>query len=137
MRPRPWLVLKTRILQGESAFVPGVKPPANVIISPESGVWQKTSGKTFAATFITMEYDPNPPFALFEFDKILFTGVLSDSGDQMELTALVTLFDPNGKQLPPQEGIPNKANGVRIPVEILPNVSHTLPVPPIPTAPAP
>jgi hypothetical protein len=95
-------------LQGESAFVPGVKPPANVIISPESGVWQKTGGKTFAATFITMEYDPNPPFALFEFDKILFTGVLSDSGDQMELTALVTLFDPNGKQLPPRKASPTK-----------------------------
>jgi hypothetical protein len=124
-------------LQGESAFVPGVKPPASVIISPESGVWQKTGGKTFAATFITMEYDANPPFALFEFDKIQFTGVLSEAGNQMELTALVTLFDPNGNQLPPLEGIRDKANGVRIPLEVLPNTSHSLPIPPKPTAPAP
>lgn len=122
-------------LQGESAFVPGAKPPESVIISPESGVWQKTGGKTFAATFITLEYDANPPFALFEFDKIQFTGVLNESGDQIALTALVTLFNPDGTQKPPQEGIPDKANGVRIPVEILPNTSHTLPIPPIPTAP--
>jgi hypothetical protein len=124
-------------LQGESAFIPGVKPPDSVIISPESGVWQKTGGNTFAATFITLEYDANPPFALFEFDKIQFTGVLSESGNQMELTALVTLFDPNGNQLPPLEGIRDKANGVRIPLEVLPNTSHSLPIPPKPTAPAP
>jgi hypothetical protein len=55
----------------------------------------------------------------------------------MELTALVTLFDPNGNQLPPQEGIRDKANGVRIPLEVLPNTSHTLPIPTKPTAPAP
>jgi hypothetical protein len=124
-------------LQGESAFIPGVKPPDSVIISPESGVWQKTGGNTFAATFITLEYDANPPFALFEFDKIQFTGVLSESGNQMELTALVTLFDPNGNQLPPLEGVRDKANGVRIPLEVLPNTSHSLPIPPKPTAPAP
>ena len=100
-------------------------------------MWQKTGGKTFAATFITMEYDANPPFALFEFDKIQFTGVLSEAGNQMELTALVTLFDPNGNQLPPLEGIRDKANGVRIPLEVLPNTSHSLPIPPKPTAPAP
>ena len=66
-----------------------------------------------------------------------FTGVLSDSGNQIELTALVTFFDANGNQLPPQEGIRDKANGVRIPLEVLPNTSHTLPIPTIPTAPAP
>jgi hypothetical protein len=64
-------------LQGESAFVPGVKPPESVINSPESGVWQKTGWKTFAVTFLTMEYDANPPFTLFLFDKIQFTGVLN------------------------------------------------------------
>jgi hypothetical protein len=118
--------------QGESAFIPGVKPPENVIISPESGVWQKTGWKTFAATFITLEYDPNPPFALFQFDKVQFTGVLNKSGDQIELTALVTLFDPDGNQRPPKEGIRDKANGIRIPLEILPSTAHSLPVPATP-----
>jgi hypothetical protein len=108
-----------------------------VINSPESGVWQKTGWKTFAATFITMEYDANPPFALFEFDKIQFTGVLNESGDRIELTALVTLFNPDGTQLPPREGIHDKAIGIRIPLEVLPSTAHTLPIPPIPTTPTP
>ena len=120
-------------LQGESAFVPGAKPPESVIISPESGVWQKTGWKTFAATFITMEYDANPPFALFEFDKIQFTGVLNKSGDQIELTALVTLFNANGTQK--GDSFPDKANGIRIPLEVLPNTAHSLPIPPAPAAP--
>jgi hypothetical protein len=72
------------------------------------------------------------PFALFEFDKIQFTGVLNESGDRMELTALVTLFDADGNQLPPKEGIRDKANGIRIPLEVLPSTSHTLPIPAIP-----
>src|SRR5258708_5685294 len=28
-------------VQGESAFVPGSPPPLNIIVTPESGVWQK------------------------------------------------------------------------------------------------
>jgi hypothetical protein len=127
--------------QGESAFDPAStnppKTPLNVINSPESGVWQKTGGNTFAATFLTMEYQVDSSnnslsAPLFQFDKVHFTGVLSDSGNQIELTALVTFFDANGNQLPPVDGIRDKANGVRIPVEILPSTSHTLPIPPIP-----
>jgi hypothetical protein len=114
-------------VQGESAFVPGVKPPENVIISPESGVWQKTGWKTFAATFITLEYDANPPFALFEFDKIQFTGILNKSGDQIALTARVTLFNPDGTQR--GDSFPDVANGTRIPLEILPSTAHSLPTP--------
>jgi hypothetical protein len=45
-----------------------------------------------------MEYDANPPFALFELAKIQFTGVLSESGDQIELRALVTIFNPDRTQ---------------------------------------
>jgi hypothetical protein len=132
--------------QGESAFDPAStnppKTPFNVINSPESGVWHKTGRNTFAATFLTMEYQVDSSnnslsAPLFEFDKVQFTGVLSDSGNQIELTALVTFFDANGNQLPPQEGIRDKANGVRIPLEVLPNTSHSLPIPPIPTAPVP
>jgi len=122
--------------QGESAFVPGGQPPTNVIVTPESGVWQKTGWNTFAATFLTIEYQVNPPNAtLFQFDKVQFTGVLNESGDRMELTALVTFFDANGNQLPPKEGIPDKANGIRIPLEVLPSTSHALPIPTPPPAP--
>jgi hypothetical protein len=125
-------------VQGESAFVPGVKPPENVINSPESGVWQKTGWKTFAATFLTIEYQVqvNPLSApVFEFDKVQFTGVLNESGDRMELTALITFFDVNGNQLPPKEGIPDRASGIRIPLEVLPSTSHALPIPTPPPAP--
>lgn len=130
--------------QGESAFDPSAvnppKPPSNVINSPESGVWQKTGWNTFAATFLTMEYQvdasTNPPSApLFQFDKVQFTGVLNESGARMELTALVTFFDANGNQLDPKEGIRDKANGIRIPLEILPHTSHSLPIPTPPPAP--
>ncbi|HYZ75309.1 MAG TPA: hypothetical protein VE641_19680 [Chthoniobacterales bacterium] len=120
-------------VQGESAFLPGSAPPLNVINSPESGVWSKTGGKTFAATFLTIEYQVTPPTApVFQFDKVQFTGVLDDSGDEMKLTALVTFFNPDGSQK--GDSISDTANGVRVPLEVLPNTSHTLP---IPTPPAP
>jgi len=122
-------------LQGESAFDPGAKPPSNVINSPESGVWQKTGWNTFAVTFLTMEYQldtsTNPPSApLFQFDKVQFTGFLKDSGDRMEITAaVITNFDAKGKLI----GVPIKffttVRGVRIPLEVLPNTSHQLPIP--------
>jgi hypothetical protein len=121
-------------VQGESAFVPGGQPPSNVINSPESGVWQKTGWKTFAATFLTIEYQ-SPGQALNQFDKVQFTGVLNESGDRIELTALVTFFDANGNQLPPKEGIHDRASGIRIPLQILPHTSDTLPVPTPPPAP--
>jgi hypothetical protein len=52
--------------QGESAFDPAsTNPPKtlfNVINSPESGVWHKTGRNTFAATFLTMEYQVDSAF---------------------------------------------------------------------------
>jgi hypothetical protein len=119
-------------VQGESAFVPGGQVPSNVINSPESGVWQKTGWKTFAATLLTMEYQVqvNPLSApLFQFDKVQFTGVLNESGDRIELTAAISFYDSSGNQIGDTIQVPTKAHGVRIPLEILPNTSHTLPIP--------
>ncbi len=110
---------------------------------PESGVWQKTGWKTFAATFLTIKYEAplnekdaesGEGVKLHQFDKVQFAGVLKESGDRMDLTALVTVFDSDGNQLPPKEGIPDTANGVRIPLEVLPNIAYSLPTPG-PTAP--
>jgi hypothetical protein len=119
-------------LQGESAFVPGAKPPESVIISPESGVWQKTGWKTFAVTVLTMEYDANPPFGLFQFDKVQFTAVLNASGDRIDLpNPVITNYYPNGKLKAGPNVFP-EAHGVRIPLEVLPFTSHSLPIPTAP-----
>jgi hypothetical protein len=131
----------TQDTQGESAFDPGAtnprNPPLNVITSPQHGVWQKTGGNTFAATLLAIEYevstDPtNFGSPLFRFDKTQYTGKLNETGDRMEISGLGTFFDQDGNQLPPTEGSSFKANGVRIPLEVLPNTSHTLPIPPAP-----
>ena len=117
-------------VQGESAFLPGSPPPLNVINSPESGVWGMTGAKTFAATFLTIEYQVTPPTApLFQFDKVQFTGFLYESGDRMELTAAISFYDSSGNQIGDTIQVPTKAHGVRIPLEVLPNTSHTLPIP--------
>jgi hypothetical protein len=113
-----------------------------VINSPESGVWQKTGWNTFAVTFLTMEYQvdtsTNPITApLFQFDKVQFTGRLNETGDRMEITAaLITTFNPDGS-LKESIPVPVKTHGVRIPLEVLPNTSHTLPIPAIPIIPVP
>jgi hypothetical protein len=116
-------------IQGESAFNPTASPPANVINSPESGVWQKTGWNTFAVTLLTIEYQgPNGTF--FQFDKVQFTGFLTDSGDRMEIThAVITNFNDKGELIGGPNNFPTKAHGVRIPLEVLPNTSHTLPIP--------
>jgi hypothetical protein len=126
-------------LQGESAFDPAAtnppKPPSNVINSPESGVWQKTGWNTFAVTFLTMEYQvdasTNPPSApLFQFDKVQFTGRLNETGDLMEITAaVITNFDPKGELIGEPNQFSTKVHGVRIPLEVLPNTSRSLPIP--------
>jgi hypothetical protein len=108
----------------------------NVIETPESGVWQKTGWNTFAVTFLTIEYhvQVNPLSApLFEFDKVQFTGVLKESGDKMDITkALIKNFNPDGslKAIIDQPFI---THGVRIPLEVLPKSSDTLPIPDHPT----
>jgi hypothetical protein len=124
--------------QGESAFDPSAvnppKPNLNVIATPLSGVWQKTGWNIFAATLLAIEYEvqANGAAPLFRFDKAQMVGRLTESGDGMTFTGLITLFDEKGNQLEPKEGIPFPGNGVRIPVEILPHTANTLPIPPIP-----
>jgi hypothetical protein len=116
-------------IQGESAFLAGSPPPLDVINTPESGVWQKIGAKTFAVTFLTIEYQVTPPTApVYQFDKVQFTGVLNQSGDQMELTAVITIFNPDGSQKDFIQ-VPGHAHGVRIPLEVLPNTTHSLSLP--------
>lgn len=114
--------------QSEAAFG---QPPFNVIVTPQNGVWQKTGAKTFAVTFVALEYFVTPPTApMFQIDKIQLIGVLNDSGDKMQFSALTTNFNPDGSQK--GDSFADTANGVRIPLEVLPNTSHTLPIPPQP-----
>ena len=126
--------------QGESGFdpssVPLPKSENSVISTPLSGLWQKTGWNTFAAMALVMEYynsfnpavDSVPNVSVFVFAKIQFTGRLSQSGDAMTFNGLLTHYDPQGKK----KGDPEPFNGAgtRIPLEILPNTSDTLPLPP-------
>jgi hypothetical protein len=59
---------------------------------------------------------------------VQFTGVLNESGDQMELTAVITIFYPDGSQKDFIR-VPGDAHGVRIPLEVLPNTTHSLRLP--------
>ena len=121
-------------IQRESAFDPAAtKPPmplANVINSPESGVWQKTGWNTFAVTLLTIEYQVDSLNAtLFQCDKTQFVRFLYEAGNRMEITAAaITKFNPDGslKALIP---ITSKAHGVRVPLEILPFTSQSLTLP--------
>ena len=128
--------------QGESGFdpssVPVPKSENSVITTPMSGVWQKTGWNTFAGMFLVMEYYNSfnpalnlpPDVSVFVFAKIQITGRLSQSGDAMTFNGSITHYDPLGKK----KGDPEPFNGAgtRIPLEILPNTSDTLPLPPIP-----
>jgi hypothetical protein len=128
-------------LQGESAFAPAAtnppSPPNNVIESPESGVWQKTGSNTFAVTFFTIEYQVDTSnnslsAPLFQFDKAVYTAILTDSGDKMESTAaVIKTFNADGS-LKESITVPVQVHGVRLPLEVLPNTSNTLPIPPPP-----
>jgi hypothetical protein len=134
----------TQNTQGESGFDPSAVPQGtdsenNVISSPLSGVWQKTGWNTFAGTLLDIEYhnafnpalNLPPNVLLFQFTKEQITGRLTESGDQMVLTEVrFTHFDSDGKRFRGIESFP--ANGVRIPLEILPNSAQTLPIPPPP-----
>jgi len=70
-------------------------------------------------------YCSNP--TLYQFDKVQFSGVLNESGDQIELTALITNFNPDGTQK--GDSFSDTANGVRIALEVLPNTTHSLRLP--------
>jgi hypothetical protein len=139
----------TQNIQGENAFDPAATTDPdpdnlfNIITSPQSGVWQKTGQNTFAVTLLSMVYRvlilPPPALPagpLVRFDKLQYTGTLSKAGDTMEITAVGTSFDEQGKQLDPTEGTPPfTITGVRLPLVILPNIAHTLPTPPpLPTS---
>jgi hypothetical protein len=99
-----------------------------------------TGWNTFAGTLLFIEYsnstNPQPGPPLFDFTKQQFTGRLTEAGDQMVLDKLLlTHFDSDGKQLPePEHPFGGLISG-RVPLEILPNSSDTLPVPPIPQSP--
>ena len=117
-------------IQGESAFVPGVRPPDSVVNSPQSGVWQKTGWKTFAVSVLTMEYDGNPPFALFQFDKVQFTAILSESGDRLDIPSPVfTSYYLDGRLKQGPVNVSPGGHGVRIPLEILPFTAPKLSLP--------
>jgi hypothetical protein len=134
----------TQDTQGEAAFDPSAVsvPPSdpnygnNVITSPQSGVWQKTGWNTFAATLMNIQYhvstNPEPGSPVFVFATVQYVGRLTGSGDTLEYSALETHFDVNGNRI--DSGSFN-ANGVRIPLLVLPNTPSHLTIPPLPPNP--
>ena len=132
----------TQDVQGEAAFDPSAVPlpPTdknynnNVISSPQHGVWQKTGWNTFAATLLDIQYhvstNPVPSSPVQQFGMLQYSCRLTGSGDTMEITGQETHYGPNGNQT---DNSPFKANGVRIPLTILPNTIQQLPIPQPPT----
>ena len=110
--------------QGASAFDPAAttdpESENNVIVTPFSGEWQRTGRKTFAATFMVLEYhvESAPPGAsIFQFSQVQYKGTLTDS-NHMVLDVVITHFDPEGKKK--HESTPFdkfEATGVRIPLK--------------------
>jgi hypothetical protein len=133
----------TENIQGESAFDPASvnppTPPGNIQTSPQHGVWQKTGWKTFAATLVAVQAGNDAEHFIsifFRFDKLQYTGKLSESGDQMDLTLLITFYDVDGNRIEPKNGFEVNFKGVRVPLEILPHTATTLPVPVVSPTPA-
>jgi hypothetical protein len=132
----------TEDIQGESAFDPAsVNPPTplgNIQTSPQHGVWQKTGWKTFAATLVAIQAGVDTEHFtsnFFRFDKVQYTGKLSESGDQIDLTLVFSAYDVNGNQIIAPNP-PLNFKGVRVPLEILPHTGTTLPVPVVSPTPA-
>jgi len=132
----------TEDIQGESAFDPAsVNPPkplGDIQTLPQHGVWQKTGWKTFAATLVTIQAENDAQHFIaifFRFDKVQYTGKLSESGDQMDLTLVFSAYDINGNQIIAPTP-PLNFKGVRVPLEILPHTGTTLPVPVVSPTPA-
>jgi hypothetical protein len=120
-------------VQGASSFDPAaVTDPANennVISSPGHGLWQKTGWNTFGATSLGIQYHvvTNPPSApVFQYGLLQFAGKLTRSGDTMEITGQETHYEANGNK---KNHGPFNANGVRIPLTLLPNTINPLPIP--------
>jgi hypothetical protein len=132
----------TQDVQGESAFDPASvnppTPPGNIQTSPQHGVWQKTGWKTFAATLVAIQAGNDAEHFIstfFRFDKAQYTGKLSESGDQIDLTLVFSAYDVNGNQIIAPTP-PLNFKGVRVPLEILPHTGTTLPVPVVSPTPA-
>jgi len=132
----------TEDIQGESAFDPAsVNPPTlfgDVQTSPQHGVSQKTGWKTFVATLVAIESEVDAKDFInkfFRFDKLQYTGKLTESGDQMNLTLVGSNYDENGSQIQAPDA-PINLKGVCVPLEILPQTGTTLPVPVVSPAPA-
>lgn len=128
-------------IQGGSAFDPSAVPlpPTddnygnNVISTPAHGVWQKTRSTTFAATLMDIEYhistNPEPGVPIAQFTIQQYSGKLTEGGDAIELTGQFTHYDEQGNLT---FSHPVNANGVRIPLTVLPNLIDKLTIPPEP-----
>jgi hypothetical protein len=131
----------TQDVQGEAAFDPSAVPASpteskynnNVISSPDHGVWQKTGWNTFAATLLDIQYhvstNPVPGSPVMQFGMLQYSGRLTGSGDTMEITGRETHYKADGTQT---DHSPFKANGIRIPLTILPNTIQKLRIPAVP-----
>ena len=85
-------------VQGESAFLPGNESPGFQLTSPTHALWKKTGPKTLVATSFAMQYNDDGSF--YGLLKVRVTGVLSASGDQMDLTVSGGVFVLNGNLIP-------------------------------------
>ena len=101
--------------------------------TPAHGVWQKTGSKTFAATLMDIEYhnsvNPQPNIPVAQFTIQQYSGKLTGGGDTMELTGQFSHYNEQGNQRIFHDV---NANGVRIPLTVLPNVIDKLTIPPEP-----
>jgi hypothetical protein len=98
----------------------------------------KTGWKTFAATLVAIQAGLDAEHFtsnFFRFDKLQYTGKLSESGDQVDLTLVFSAYDVNGNQIIAPNP-PVNFKGVRVPLEILPHTGTTLPVPVVSPTPA-
>jgi hypothetical protein len=100
---------------GESAFVPGNHNPGFQITSPTHALWQKTGAKTLAGTSFAIQYNDDGSF--YGLLKVRVTGVLNDSGDQMDVTISGAVFDLNGNLIPNPPPFSGTGHFVRLRLE--------------------
>lgn len=75
---------------------PPVPPPFHS--APAQGTWQRSGGREFASTFITLIYDPAGQ--LVATAKTSETITLSADGTQYDARSSTDVFDPAGNLLP-------------------------------------
>jgi hypothetical protein len=113
--PGPFLALNTftkdgNIIapnQGESACCP--------LNTPAQGRWKKIGARTFAITFIAINY--NPDASLAGLLKVRQTITLNGSSTEFNATGIVDVTDPGGN---PLATFQVATHGLRIEVEPLP-----------------